>query len=96
MDDVIARVRARAEAAKADRETTRERMRREYPKHAALVDAFRAAGINPASVTVDGVTFGKRTPDPERPPILRVSEFMRGLESGAIQPSGQVRERRKW
>ena len=70
----------------------RERLRREYPDHAELTDWARAGGLEVAAVTVDGVTFGKRTPDCE-PPLLLVSQLMEGLADGTIKPSGIYRDR---
>ena len=74
----------------------RERMRREYPEHAALTDWARAGGLEIASVTVGGKTFGTPLPDAEPPPVYTVSDFVRALADGTIQPSGKVRERTRW
>lgn len=86
------RIRAYAKPAQ-DR---RERMRREYPEHAELTDWARGGGMEVAAVTVGGKTFGKRLPDAEPPPVYVVSDVVRALADGTIQPSGKVRERTRW
>lgn len=86
------RIRSYARPAK-DR---RERMRREYPEHAEIVDWARGGGMEVAAVTVGGKTFGRPLPDAEPPPVYVVSDVVRALADGTIQPSGKVREKRKW
>lgn len=74
----------------------RERMRREYPAHAALTDWARAGGLEVAAVTVGGKTFGRPLPDAEPPPVYVVSDVVRAMADGTIKPSGKVRERQRW
>jgi len=89
--EAIARIQARADEAKRDREGMRER----YPGHAFLTDWARAGGLEVAAVTVDDRTFGKRTADAKPMSLLTyASEIQEALRDGRIRIAGQVKPRR--
>lgn len=69
----------------------REDMRERYPDHAALTDWARGGGLEIASVTVSGKTFGKRTKDAQPPMLIFASEVQEGLRDGRIILAGKER-----
>ena len=88
MTSALARVQARADAAKRDREDMRSR----YPKHAALTEWCRAGGLEVAAVTVGDKTFGKRTADAKPMSLLTyASEIQEALRDGRIRTAGKVK-----
>jgi hypothetical protein len=97
IDATIARLRDRGRQAIAERDESREARRARYPLHAALWDDWIAAtGVTPSGVTIDGVTVGKKQPDRiPREPLLDVSTFVRLMAEGRIQPTGEVRAKKR-
>jgi hypothetical protein len=97
LDDAISRFAERGREQRAERETKRERNAEAMPQAAAEVRKFREVfGKGTAGrLTENGhtVEWGTRLPEPDLPPILTVSQLVRGLADGSLQPTGRVVEK---